>query len=78
MRGKWRNDCFGAVPGRGTAQALVKVFATRHQIKRAITFMGDGVKAFDRIDRRKVLDQVHRELEDSDLSWRHELGMTMY
>jgi len=77
MRGKWRNDCFGAIPGRGTAQALVKVFATRHQIKRAkkssITFMGDGVKAFDRIDRRKVLDQVHRELDDSDLSWRHEI-----
>ena len=77
MRGKWRNDCFGAIPGRGTAQALTKVFATRHQIKRAkkssFTFMGDGVKAFDRIDRRKVLDQVHRELDDSDLSWRHEI-----
>jgi Reverse transcriptase (RNA-dependent DNA polymerase) len=77
MKGKWRQDCFGAIPGRGTTQALLKVFATRQQIKRAkkstITFMGDGIKAFDRIDRRKVLDRVHREVNDHDLAWRHEV-----
>ena len=77
MRNKWRSDCFGAIPGRGTTQALLKVFATRNQIKRkqisSITFMGDGIKAFDRIDRRKVLDRVHATLEDEDLSWRHEV-----
>ena len=77
MRGKWRDDSFGAIPGRGTAQALMKVFATRQQIKKSkkssITFMGDGIKAFDRIDRRKVLDKVHDELGDRDLGWRHEI-----
>ena len=71
MKGKWRQDCFGAKPGRGTTQALLKVFATRQQIKRGkqstITFMGDGIKAFDRIDRRKVLDRVHTVVDDNDL-----------
>ena len=77
MKGKWRQDCFGAIPGRGTTQALLKVFATRQQVKRAkqstITFMGDGIKAFDRISRRKILDRVHMEVEDNDLAWRHEV-----
>ena len=35
--------------------------------------MGDGIKAFDRIDRRKVLDRVHTVVGDNDLAWRHEV-----
>ena len=35
--------------------------------------MGDGIKAFDRIDRRKVLDRVHSVIDDHDLAWRHEV-----
>ena len=77
MNNKWRNDCFGAISGRGTTQALLKVFSTRQQLKRAkkstITFMGDGIKAFDRIDRRKVLDRIHSVIDDHDLAWRHEI-----
>ena len=29
MHGRWRDDSYGAIPGRGSAQALLKVFATR-------------------------------------------------
>ena len=77
MKTKWRDDCFGAIPNRGTTQALLKVFAIRQQVKKqkksTVTFLGDGVKAFDRIDRRKVLDRVHQEIDDHDLAWRHEV-----
>ena len=77
MKGKWRGDCFGAIPGRGTADALLKVLGTRQQLRQSktssFTFFGDGIKAFDRICRRKVLDAVHTAVDDVDLGWRHEI-----
>ena len=56
-RGKWHSHSFGAIPKRGTSQALVKVMSTiellRARKRSYFVFNEDAQKAFDRINRKK-------------------------
>ena len=66
MKGKWGKHAFGAIPGRGTQQALVRVLATRERMRlekrSSVLYLGDNIKAFDRIKRSKVLRQIGKKL----------------
>lgn len=66
LKGKWGKHAFGAIPGRGTQQALVRVLATRERMRlekrSSVLYLGDNIKAFDRIRRSKVLRQIGKKL----------------
>jgi hypothetical protein len=69
--GTWKDESMGALPGRSTSQALTKVFALRERLRKnkqnSATFLGDAVKAFDRINRAKLLGQVKKKMKHPDL-----------
>ena len=69
--GTWKDESMGALPGRSSTQALIKILSVRERLRRNkqnnVTFLGDAVKAFDRINRKKVLDQVTRKIKKPDL-----------
>ena len=74
MEKKNRRDEYGAVAKRSTAHALLKVLGVRNRLKKnkvsSITFLGDAVKAFDRIDRNIVLEETVGKLESEGLAER--------
>jgi len=74
METTWRNDEYGAVPGRSTTQALLKILALRKRLRRAkvssFLFLGDAVKAFDRIRRDKVMSELTDRIGEPDLERR--------
>jgi exonuclease III len=66
-----RRDEYGAVKKRGTAHALMKVMGIRNRMRKnkvcSLTFLGDAVKAFDKIDRRIVLERTSKRLGNEAL-----------
>ena len=66
-----RKDEYGAVKKRGTAHALMKVMGIRNRMRKnkvcSLTFLGDAVKAFDKISRRTVLDRTGKRLRNEAL-----------
>ena len=74
MEKKKRKNEYGAVAKRSTAHALIKVLGVRNRLRKnkvsSITFLGDAVKAFDKIDRRIVLEETVEKLESLDLAQR--------
>ena len=69
-----RNDEYGAVKKRGTTHAILKVLGVRNRMRKnkicSMTFLGDAVKAFDRIDRQIVLRRTSKRLKNETLSQR--------
>ncbi len=71
MEKRNRKDEYGAVTKRSTAHALMKVMGVRNRMKKnkvsSITFLGDAVKAFDKIDRKTVLEETGEKLQCESL-----------
>ena len=71
---KARRDEYGAVGKRSTAHAIMKVLGVRNRMRKnkvsSITFLGDAVKAFDRIDRETVLRETEGKVGNRSLAKR--------
>ena len=71
---KNRKDEYGAVAKKSTSHALLKTLGVRHRMKKnkisSITFLGDAVKAFDKIDRQIVLEETGEKLGKGGLQRR--------
>jgi hypothetical protein len=69
-----RKDEYGAVKKRGTTHAIAKVLGVRNRLRKnkicSLTFLGDAVKAFDRIDRQVVLRRTSKRLNNEALTQR--------
>ena len=70
-KGTWKDESMGALPGRSTSHALTKVLSAKERLRRtkqnSATFLGDAIKAFNRINRTKLLGQVKKKLKHADL-----------
>ena len=66
-----RRDEYGAVKKRGITHALMKVMGVRNRLRKnkvcSLTFLGDAVKAFDKIDRKTVLERTEKRLQNEAL-----------
>ena len=66
-----RSDEYGAVKKRGTSHAILKVLGIRNRMRKnkvcSMTFLGDAVKAFDRISRQVVLKRTEKRLKNEIL-----------
>jgi hypothetical protein len=69
MQPKWRSDSYGAIPGRGVGHALTKVLGVRSTLQKAkvpsASFLGDAIKAFDRVNRSKCMNKCLTKLSSS-------------
>ena len=69
MQPKWRSDSYGAIPGRGVGHALTKVLGVRSTLHKAkvpsASFLGDAIKAFDRVNRSKCMNKCLTKLSSS-------------
>ena len=69
MQPKWRSDSYGAIPGRGVGHALTKVLGVRSTLQKAkvpsASFLGDAIKAFDRVRRSKCMNKCLAKLSST-------------
>ncbi len=69
MQTKWRGDSYGAIPGRGVGHALTKILGVRSALQKAkvpsASFLGDAIKAFDRVKRSKCMNKCLSKLNSS-------------
>ena len=70
MQTKWRSDSYGAIQGRGVGHALTKVLGVRSTLHKAkvpsASFLGDAIKAFDRVKRSKCMKKCLNKLSSSE------------
>ena len=71
---------YGGLEGRGTQQAMLRVYGARAHLKSkrvsSATYLSDIKMAFDKVNRRKALKQVKKQLKDKEFSaeLRHVIG----